>query len=216
MLLCRLRFGGRSIDYANSWDRWFIDRPHSRTRFHQASAAHAEKLSSMISLVGGASPLAGFLQHPLQNHDRLPIMVLRWLNLIADIVTIIGVPVLVVSVCKLYREHQKERAERGTIRGVSEDCLEFYDRQEKVAINLIPLETIRILPRVGDFVFLPGETRDGVNVSAAEYEVEKVSFNFREAPEVDQPCPAAPAKVIVYVRRIGVAMHRPGSGAPSP
>jgi hypothetical protein len=137
-------------------------------------------------------------------------MVLRWLNLIADIVAIIGVPVLVVSICKLYREHQRDRAEQRTIKGVSEDCLEFYDRQENVAVNLIPLETIRVLPRPGDFVFLPGETRDGMNHSAAEYEVEKVTFDFREAPEVDQPCPAIPAKVIAYVRRIGIVLH-PGS-----
>jgi hypothetical protein len=134
-------------------------------------------------------------------------MTLRWLNLIAEIVTIIGVPVLVVSMFKLYREYQRDRAGRGTIKGVSEDCLEFYDRQENVAVNLIPLETIRVLPRPGDFVFLPGETRDGVNHNAAEYEVEKVTFDFREAPEVDQPCPAIPAKVVVYVRRIGIAMH---------
>jgi hypothetical protein len=132
---------------------------------------------------------------------------MAWLNLIADIVTIIGVPVLVVTTRKLYREHQRDRAERRTIKGVSEDCLEFYDRQENVAVNLIPLETIRVLPRPGDFVFLPGEAREGVNLGAAEYEVEKVSFNFREAPEVDQPCPAAPAKVVAYVRRIGIAMH---------
>jgi hypothetical protein len=134
-------------------------------------------------------------------------MALRWLSLIADIMMIIGVPVLVVSMYKLYREYRRERAERGTIKGISEDCLEFYDRQENVAINLIPLETIRVLPRPGDFVFLPGETRDGVNLGAAEYEVEKVTFDFREAPEVDQPCPAAPAKVVAYVRKIGIAMH---------
>src|SRR5690348_11854371 len=108
------------------------------------------------------------------------------------------------------------RAERGTIKGVSEDCLEFYDRQVNVAVNLISLGTTWVLPRPGDFVFLPEETRDGVDLGAAEYEVEKVSSNFREAPEVDQPCPAVPAKVVVYVRRIGIAMQRPGSGARSP
>jgi hypothetical protein len=134
-------------------------------------------------------------------------MALRWLNLIAEIVTIIGVPVLVVSMFKLYREYQRDRAGRRTIQGVREDCVEFYDRQENVVVNLIPSEMIRVLPRPGDFVFLPGETREGVNLAAAEYEVEKVSFDFREAPEVDQPCPAAPAKVVAYVRRIGPVIH---------
>lgn len=60
---------------------------------------------------------------------------------------------------------------------------------------------------------LPAWRNSGrLNFGAAEYEIEKVSFNFRDAPELDQPCPAAPANVVAYVRRIGIAMQRPGSG----
>lgn len=87
------------------------------------------------------------------------------------------------------------------MKNVSQDCLEFTDPYERVGINLVPLERVAALPRPGDRVFLPGETHDGKNFGGGEYEVERVSFSYHEAPEVDQPCPAVPSKVIAYVRK---------------
>lgn len=77
------------------------------------------------------------------------------LSLIADVVTIVGIPALVISTVTFYQEYRKERAERRAIKGVSEDCLEFYDPHGRVAINLVPLEVVKVLPRPGDVVFLP-------------------------------------------------------------
>lgn len=119
-------------------------------------------------------------------------------SLIADIFTFVGVPTLVITTCKLYREFQKERAERRAIKIVSENCLEFYDSQNRVAINLVPLEKITSLPRPGDHVFLPGE---GIKYGAGEYEVESISFSFGKARDIDQPCPAVPSRVVAHVRR---------------
>jgi hypothetical protein len=82
------------------------------------------------------------------------------------------------------------------------DGLVHYKTHNRDPYNtdeLLKRTETRVLPRPGDFVFLPGETRDGVNHSAAEYEVEKVTFDFRQAPEVDQPCPAIPAKLLMCV-----------------
>lgn len=124
---------------------------------------------------------------------------MTWLaviNLVADFVAIVGVPVLVVTLRNLYREYRKGRE----IKTVSEGCLEFNER--RTGINLIPLEMVAVFPRPGDIVFLPGETHEGKNYGGGEYEVEKMSFSFREAPEIDQPCPAIPAKVVAYVRKV--------------
>lgn len=123
------------------------------------------------------------------------------ISLLADIVTFVGIPALVVTTWKIYREFQKERAEREALKIVSEGCLEFYDSQQKVGINLVPLEKITALPRPGDRVFLPGEMHNGIQYGVGEYEVESISFIFHEAPDIDQPCPALPSKVIASVRK---------------
>ena len=131
-------------------------------------------------------------------------MTLQWpdpISLVADLVTVFGVPVLVVSTWKFYREFRQEWAARKQMVGVSHGCLEF-NLNGKVGINLVPLEKITVLPRPGDFVTLPGEGyKYGTRGGCGEYEVERVSFLFQEAPEVDQPCPALPSKVIAYVHK---------------
>jgi len=116
-------------------------------------------------------------------------------------VTILGVPLLATGIWQLVREMRRERAERKVLKITSQDCLEFNDRQQRVAINLVPLERITAVPRPGDVVFLPGETHKGVNYGGGEYEVERIAFTFFEAPEVGQPCPAVPFKVVAYVHK---------------
>src|ERR1700732_950136 len=91
-------------------------------------------------------------------------------SFVADVVTIIGIPVLAVTTWKLYREYLKARE----IKNVSQDCLEFAERG--VGINLVPLERVAAFPRPGDIVYLPGEMIEGKNYGGGEYEVETVSF----------------------------------------
>ena len=131
-------------------------------------------------------------------------MTFPWLDVVghvADFVTILGVPLLGVGTWKLVKEVRQERAERKALKAVSENCLEFYDYQHKSGVNLVPLERVGVLPRPGDFVFLPGETHEGKNFGGGEYEVHRLVFYFFEAPEVDQPCPAALSKVTAYVHK---------------
>ena len=118
------------------------------------------------------------------------------LRLVADVVTIVGIPVLAVTTWNLYREYRKWKE----IKNVSQDCLEF--NEQRTGINLIPLDMVSAFPRPGDTVYLPGETHDGKNYGGGEYEVEKLTFSFHEAPEVNQPCPAVPSKVVAYVRKL--------------
>jgi hypothetical protein len=127
-------------------------------------------------------------------------MMFTWpdpVSLVADVVTLVGVPILAVSTYQLWKEFRRVREPKG----VSQDCLEFYDYQEKVGVNLVPLEKVGAFPRPGDRVFLPGETHEGKNFGGGEYEVERIAFTFHEAPEMDQPCPAVPSKVVAYVHK---------------
>ena len=136
-------------------------------------------------------------------------MAFQWpdpISLVADAVTIVGLPTLVWSTWRLWNDFRKEKAEAEARRAederrqiVSVGCLQFSENE--VGINLIPLEMVTAIPRVGDIVFLPGETRDGKNLGGGVYDVESLHFSFLEAPEIDQPCPATPSKIIVNVRK---------------
>lgn len=118
------------------------------------------------------------------------------ISFIADVIAILGIPTLVVSTIALYREAKKAREPQT----VSFGCLEFYDVEMRCGVNLVPLEKITTIPRVGDRVYLPGETHDSKVYGRGYYEVLRVEFCYTEAPEVDQPCPALPAKTIVHVQ----------------
>jgi|tagenome__1003787_1003787.scaffolds.fasta_scaffold20016797_1 hypothetical protein len=58
-----------------------------------------------------------------------------------------------------------------TSKGVSEDCLEFLNVDQDVAINLVPFENMRFIPRIGGRVLLPG-TSEGEKM----YEVRGVEY----------------------------------------
>ena len=125
-------------------------------------------------------------------------MVFMWLDpisFVADVVAIIGIPVLGVATWKLYRAYVKGRETKN----VSQVCLEFSEKG--IGINLVPLERVAAFPRPGDIVLLPGETFEGKNYGGGEYEVERVAFSFHEAREINLPCPAIPSKVIASVRK---------------
>ncbi len=129
-------------------------------------------------------------------------MTFQWpdpISFVADIIAIVGIPTLFVATKNLYRDVKKEREPQS----VSHGCLEFSYADRKIGINLVPLTEVTAIPRAGDRVFLPGETRNGKNLGGGLYEVEDVAFSYLEAPdEVDQPCPALPSKIMVRVRSL--------------
>lgn len=64
-------------------------------------------------------------------------------------------------------------------KGVSEDCLVFYDRQRKVAVNVIPLDKFSFLPRVGEYLYLPGMEGQG----GGRYRIDAIEHFYREEPD---------------------------------
>lgn len=130
-----------------------------------------------------------------------PLMKANFLHIIghaADFVGLIGIPTLAVATYQLYRSFKESRKPKS----VSDQCLEFYDESARCPINLVPLDRITAIPRAGDTVYLPGEYDPvGKNYGGGVYEVTSIDFSYHPAPdEVDQPCPALPAKIVVRVR----------------
>jgi hypothetical protein len=140
------------------------------------------------------------------------------ISLVADVITFIGVPTLAWSLFELWQDRKRVRDEELKARQMAEEierrihtqrrailnqgCVDFADTRQGVTVNLVPFEKLVALPRPGDFVMLPGETRNGQNVGAGEYEVERVSLNFEQAPEITgRLFPAVPSKIMVYVRK---------------
>lgn len=120
------------------------------------------------------------------------------ISLIADIVTIVGLPVLAVSTWNLYQQVKKDRQPRG----VSEDCVSFYDVGLKCGINVVPFKHLAAIPRPGDHISLPGETDEKRNYGGGWYEVISVDFHYREDREIDRPTPATTSVIQINVRKL--------------
>jgi|SRR5208283_2082698 len=121
---------------------------------------------------------------------------MKWFSLLADFVTVLGIP----SLLYLYRQLRKQYQESHKMKTVSENCLEFL--APGGAINLVPLETLPVLPRVGEIVDLPAET--GAESEIGSYRIERVDHVFVRPPEgkMTQSVQAILGKVIARVSRI--------------
>jgi hypothetical protein len=73
----------------------------------------------------------------------------------ADLITFfVGLPAVLGTYYQAFKTRQEARREReGRLH--SQDCLEFVTGDGD-CINLVPLETLHSLPRVGDVILLPG------------------------------------------------------------
>ena len=121
---------------------------------------------------------------------------LDWFSLVADVVTIIGIPSLWYAYHQLWKQHREARR----IKIVSENCLEFLVPGR--AINLVRLDGLPVLPRMGDMVYLPAE--DGGEFDRGSYRVQKLEYFFvRPAEEhCTQPAEAVLGKVVANVERV--------------
>jgi hypothetical protein len=120
------------------------------------------------------------------------------ISLIADIVTLVGVPTLAVSTWKLYQAKKEERKPKG----VSQGCVSFYDVDQKMNINLIPFEHLIALPRIGDQITLPGETDNGKSYGDGVYKVQGIEIHYIERPDLPRPASAATSVITVNVRLV--------------
>jgi hypothetical protein len=88
----------------------------------------------------------------------------------------VAMPLTIATYYQTFKARQEAReAREGTM--PSMNCLEFVTRNGNT-INLVPLETLHSMPRVGDVVLLPGDTAVGGMIHAAAYRVESVEHIY--------------------------------------
>jgi len=124
-------------------------------------------------------------------------MFLKALSVVANVLTILGLPAILLLYARLVKAIREAR----TPRGVSEGCLEFLLPSPRMAINLVPLTGLALIPRPGDTVLLPGE---GPEFGAGFYEVTHVCHSFTETERPAHPSEAQLIKVVAYVKKKSV------------
>jgi hypothetical protein len=120
------------------------------------------------------------------------------ISLVADIVTFVGIPVLAYSTRGLYGEFKELRR----VRGVSEDCVTFWDVDTKCAINNVPFKKTGSIPRVGEHVYLPGERDGDRSYGDGKYKVLEINFHYREDRKAHPFIPASASAIEIHVRKI--------------
>ncbi|MGA8086711.1 MAG: hypothetical protein WCA10_05345 [Terracidiphilus sp.] len=120
------------------------------------------------------------------------------LGFVADVITIVGIPILYWTFRGAYKDWKYEHEHNIVTMG----CIEFNSLDKECGVNLVPIKSVNAVPRIGDEVYLPGETHDGEPFGKGLYSVINVVFCYEEAPDIDQPCPARPVKIIVDVRKL--------------
>jgi len=130
-------------------------------------------------------------------------MQIEWpdpLSIAADLITVLGIPVLAVTLWKLWHGFQKLRRRRS----VSQDCVEFC--LEKKTLALASLEGTHV-PHLGEVILLPPSEMQPRLSESCCYEVEKVIYLYGrpdrlESAETNQPISATLHKAIVHLRAI--------------
>jgi hypothetical protein len=134
----------------------------------------------------------------------------HWLTAISQYSSVvgfmIGLPVVVGTYFESFRARQEARkAREGTLHSL--DCLEFI-AGDGTCINLVPLETLHSMPRVGDVILLPGDGSgvDGDFLMGA-YLVEKVEHIYTRAEHKDsRPQEARLTKAVAQVTSLNPAL----------
>ena len=122
------------------------------------------------------------------------------LSMVADVCTILGMPLVLYALWNLWIGLRKLRIRRS----VSEDCLEF--RFKNKTVDLAPLSSTHV-PRAGDIVFLPKNETHNLSTRPNMYEVEQVVFMYGKPVALEgsgngQPVTAILRKVMVNVKTV--------------
>lgn len=90
---------------------------------------------------------------------------------------LIGMPAVLATLYQAFKAREEARQVReGTFHSLN--CLEFVDGEGN-CINVVPLETLHSLPKVGDVILLPGQGMNGSeNLLPGAYLVESIEHIY--------------------------------------
>ena len=114
---------------------------------------------------------------------------------------LIGLPITAATWYQALRARQEVRRSRELVIH-SENCLEFVSGEGN-CVNLIPLETLRTLPRPGDVVLLPGDGVGNGKIHTGAYRVERVEHNYTRTEKTIRPQEARLTQAVAHV----VSLH---------
>jgi hypothetical protein len=119
---------------------------------------------------------------------------------------LVALPTVLAAYYQSFKARQEARkAREGTLHSL--DCLEFI-AGDGTCINLVPLETLHSLPRVGDVILLPGHGSgvEGEFLTGA-YLVEKVEHFYTRADYKDsRPNEARLTKAVAQVTSLNPSL----------
>jgi hypothetical protein len=105
----------------------------------------------------------------------------NWLAFWAPLVTLagflVGLPIVFATYYQSFKTRQEANKQReGKLH--SKNCLEFVTL-DGACVNLVPLETLHSLPRVGDVLLLPGSGMDEADNLPGAYLVESIEHIYK-------------------------------------
>ena len=119
---------------------------------------------------------------------------------------LVALPTVIAAYYQSFQARREARkAREGTLHSL--DCLEFV-AGDGTCINLVPLETLHSLPRVGDVILLPGHGSgvEGEFLTGA-YLVEKVEHFYTRADYKDsRPNEARLTKAVAQVTSLNPSL----------
>lgn len=130
------------------------------------------------------------------------------LSYLANILAfLVALPITAATWYQALRARQELRRSREVIVH-SANCLEFLTA-DGACVNLIPLETLRALPRPGDIVFLPGDGVQSDTLHTGAWRVDRVEHIYtRVHRKRARPQEARLTQAIAHV----TSLHTSSSG----
>jgi len=132
-------------------------------------------------------------------------MKIQTLSYIANILAfLVALPITAATWYQALRARQEIRRSREVVIE-SANCLEFLTA-DGACVNLVPLETLRTLPRPGDIVFLPGDGVDADAVHSGAWRVDRVEHIYTHVQRKNaRPREARLTQAVAHVTSLHVA-----------
>ncbi len=104
----------------------------------------------------------------------------QWNAYLGILCSVVILPTVAATYYQSFKARQEARQAREGLLHANY-CLEFV-AEDGSCVNLVPLETLRVLPRAGDIVLLPGHgVGEGVQIAPGAFRVNRIEHIYTPA-----------------------------------